>query len=65
MTDMKRRTSAHALPMQQTLSQDLNLALSLALNLALNLAYTAMRKQPFDYPSGVGVFALSAVSVAR
>jgi hypothetical protein len=61
MQAMKRRTSAHALPMQQTLSQDLNLALSLA----LNLAYTAMRKQPFDYSSGVGVFALSAVSAAR
>jgi hypothetical protein len=57
MQAMKRRTSAYAFPMQQ--------ALSLALNLALNLAYTAMRKQPFDYPSGVGVFALSAVYAAR
>jgi hypothetical protein len=53
MQAMKRRTNAHAFPMQQ------------ALSLALNLAYTSMRKQPFDYPSGVGVFALSAVYAAR
>ena len=57
MQAMKRRTRVHAFSKQK--------ALSLALNLALNLAYNAMRKQPFDYPSGVGVFALSAVSAAR